>query len=220
MNSVPSVANKELETPQTSANFVPFVVKEKRQRFMKLLRSKLIIRCAAIIGLIALWLAWWIGWGAWPAPVPKELPWRPDVILVLGGGNDERPRETIRLHKLYPDVPVLVTGDSGMIYHALLKGGVPESVLRHETQATSTIENAELSQPILDQLKAQKIVLVTNWFHVPRSLAVFDRYQPEREFAASFEAKPEKFDNWHRYASRRERMAAIMYVFRYRIWSF
>ena len=29
----------------------------------------------------------------------QKLPWQPDVILVLGGGNEERPREALRLVK-------------------------------------------------------------------------------------------------------------------------
>ena len=51
-------------------------------------------------------------------------------------------------------------------------------------------------------------------------LAVFRRHQPGREFAAAFEPKPDKMSNWHRYASRRERFAALVYLVRDRIWSF
>ncbi|BDS07655.1 hypothetical protein NT6N_26950 [Oceaniferula spumae] len=187
---------------------------------MKLL-SKKWIKGGLLTGFLFTCLAgWWIGWGGWPDPEAEEFPWTPDVILVLGGGNEERPREAIRLHKIYPDVPLLVTGDGGMIYDALLAGGVDESDIIHETKATSTIENAELTATTLTKLRAQRVVLVTNWFHGPRSMAVFDRYQPDREFVLSFEPKPDQFSNWHRYATRRERLAALLYVVRYGIWSF
>jgi uncharacterized SAM-binding protein YcdF (DUF218 family) len=175
---------------------------------------KLILRWSAIVTLLALWLVWWIGWGAWPVSEPQELPWRPDVILVLGGGNEERPREAIRLHKQYPNVPLIVTGDGGVIYQALLRGGVDALDIKHESSATSTVENAQFTKAMLNELGARRVVLVTNWFHVSRALAVFRNYQPEREFTASFEAKPEELDNWHRYVSRRERLAALLYLVR------
>jgi len=187
---------------------------------MKLFRRKVAVRLSVMTSLLALSLGWWIGWGDWPNPKLRELPWQPDVIMVLGGGNGERPREAMRLHREYPDVPVIVTGDGGMIIEALTKAGMPTEKIRHEVSAESTIENAGFTSPILDELNAEQVVIVTNWFHVPRSLAVFRRSQPGREFAASFEARPEEFDNWHRYASRRERLAALLYLVRHQIWSF
>ena len=33
--------------------------------------------------------------------------------MVLGGGNDERPREGLRISRQYPEAPIVVTGDSG-----------------------------------------------------------------------------------------------------------
>ena len=183
-------------------------------------KHKWFVRCFSVLLLAGLALLWWVGWGSWPAPTPSPLPWKPDAILVLGGGNEERPREALRLHQLYPDVPLVVTGDGGVIHEDLVELGVDPADIQHETSATSTIENAQFSDKILGQLDARRVVLVTNWFHVPRSMAVFESYQPNREFAASFEPKPDKMDNWHRYASRRERIAALLYVVRYQIWSF
>ena len=187
---------------------------------MKIYRRKVVVRLAVISCLLMACLLWWVGWGNWPNPEPKPLPWQPDVIMVLGGGNEERSREALRLARIYPDVPLVVTGDNGFMLAPLLKGGICKSKIHHEQAATSTIENAEFTDPILTQLGAKKVVLVTNWFHVPRSLAVFRRYQPQREFAAAFERKPEKMQNWHRYSSRRERLAALFYVVRYQIWAF
>lgn len=183
-------------------------------------RRKIVVRFTLILCLLASFLLCWIGWGSWPNPEPKPLPWQPDVILLLGGGNEERPRETLRLSDKYPEIPIVVTGDSGLMMQPLIEAGMPRSRIHHETEATSTVENAQLTDPILKKLGVQRVVLVTNWFHAPRSLAVFRRHQPGREFAASFERKPEKMSNWHRYASRRERLAALVYLVRDRIWSF
>ena len=187
---------------------------------INMLRRKAVVRLAVVSCLLASCLLWWIGWGSWPNPEPQKLPWKPDVILVLGGGNDERPREALRLAKKYPEVSIVVTGDSGIMLAPLLKAGISKSKIHHEQEATSTVENATFTDPILTKLGAEKVVLVTNWFHAPRSLAVFRRYQPQREFAAAFEPKPDKMSNWHRYASRRERLAALVYLVRDRIWSF
>ena len=187
---------------------------------MKFFCRKAAVRSAVVLCLLASCLLWWIGWGSWPNPELQKLPWRPDVIMVLGGGNEERPREALRLARQYSDVPLVVTGDNGIMLAPLLKAGISESKIHHEQAATSTVENAQFTDPILDKLGAQRVVLVTNWFHAPRSLAVFRRHQPQREFAASFEPKPEKMSNWHRYATRRERIAALVYLVRDRIWSF
>ena len=187
---------------------------------MKFPRRKVAVCFAVILCLLGTSLLWWIGWGSWPNPEPEPLPWRPDVIMVLGGGNEERPREALRLSREYPDVPIVVTGDSGIMLAPLLEAGISRSNIHHEQEATSTVENATFTDPILTKLGAEKVVLVTNWFHAPRSLAVFRRHQPQREFAAAFEPKPEKMSNWHRYATRRERIAALVYLVRERIWSF
>ncbi|MGB2351678.1 MAG: YdcF family protein [Akkermansiaceae bacterium] len=187
---------------------------------MKFPKSKTTITLASLACVLVLVFLWWIGWGSWPNSEKKELPWEPDAIVLLGGGNEERPREAYRLHKLYPEVEIVVTGDNSLMFQPLINAGVSEERIRHEQDATSTVENAQFTDPILDELDAKRVVLVTNWFHVPRALAVFRKHQPEREFVAAFEPKPEQFSNWHRYASRRERLAALYYLVRHQIWSF
>ena len=193
---------------------------DKKDPKMKPFRAEKLVRLLPVACILVAGFAWWVGCGSWPDPVPRSLPWRPDAIVLLGGGNEERPREALRLVQKYPEVSIVVTGDSGIMLAPLLKAGIGESKIHHEQAATSTVENATFTDPILDKLGAERVVLVTNWFHAPRSLAVFRRYQPGREFAASFEPKPEKMSNWHRYASRRERLAALVYLVRDRIWSF
>lgn len=187
---------------------------------MMLCSRKTLISLSFAAALTAAAVVWWIGWGTWPNLEPEPLPWRPDVVLLLGGGNEERAQEAIRLSREYPSVPVVVTGDGGFMLKPLLEAGVPRGRIDHETEAESTVENAEFTDPVLDKLNAKKVVLVTNWFHAPRALKVFEKYQPDREFVAAFKRKPEKMQNWHRYSSRRERLAALYYVVRYQVWSF
>ncbi|MFC7338113.1 YdcF family protein [Haloferula chungangensis] len=162
----------------------------------------------------------WVAWGHWPDPVRGELEWEPDAILVLGGGNIDRPTEARRLATRFPEVPVLVTGDGGMIYDELISQGLPRERLIHETHATSTIENARFTRKILDRLGAERVVLVTDWFHVPRSMEIFQREQPGREFFPVFRPRPEPLNDWHRYGSTRERIAVIHNLIRHGIWPF
>ena len=183
------------------------------------LNRKWLLRFLVLAVVLFTSMAWWVGWGGWPDPELKPLPWKPDVILVLGGGNEERPREALRLRAQFPDVPLIVTGDGGIIFKTLVDSGVPAESILHEASATSTVENAQLTDSMLDRIGAQRVVLVTNWFHAPRASAVFDRYQPDREFVVSFESRPQEMSNWHRYATRRERMAAVLYLVKYGIWS-
>ena len=106
---------------------------------MNISRRKVIMRLAAISCLLGSCLLWWIGWGSWPNPEPEPFPWQPDVILVLGGGNEERPREALRLVKKYPEVSIVVTGDSGIMLAPLVKAGISKSKIHHEQEATSTV---------------------------------------------------------------------------------
>ena len=105
---------------------------------IKILRRKAVVRLAVVSCLLGSCLLWWIGWGSWPNPELQKLPWRPDVIMVLGGGNEERPREALRLSREYPEVPFVVTGDSGIMLAPLVKAGISKSNIHHEQEATST----------------------------------------------------------------------------------
>jgi uncharacterized SAM-binding protein YcdF (DUF218 family) len=128
--------------------------------------------------------------------------------VILGGGDDDRIRQGKLLADRYPDVPLIVTGDGGSIVQGLLDAGLQPARITHELAAESTYDNATLTDPLLERLHARRVLLVTNWFHVPRALAVFRHVQPGREFAGSFEQKPEPLTRWDRGAQRRERVAA------------
>lgn len=157
--------------------------------------------------------------GAWPDPPQSPLPWRPEAILILGGGDAARVRQGKLLAERYFDVPVIISGDGDVIAKALLEGGLPASRLVHEEDAESTMDNALLTAPLLESLNAKRVALVTNWFHGPRALAAFRKVQPNREFAISFETKVEPVTKWENGLHRREKFASIWYLFRFGIWS-
>ena len=184
-------------------------------------KRKWILRLLGGLVLAIMALVSWIQWGGWPnqSQLPMPVFAKPDVILVLGGGDRARSREALRLAANHPKVPLLVTGDGGSIVGDLLKAGLSKARIIHEKAATSTVENAKLSDPRLEAIGAEKVILVTNWYHVPRAQQVFLKFQPDREFCVSFEPRSDPRMSWDPIAARRERMAAIHNLFVHGVWS-
>ena len=172
------------------------------------------MRKAAFIFLpIAAVLAgtWFIA-ADWPNPELKPLPWEPEAIVVLGGGDADRIAEAWRLAVAHPDAPIIVTGDGGSIVRALREKGVAETRLRHEVAAKSTRENAEKVRPIIEAKGLRRVVLVTNWYHARRALLSFRQENPGVEFAVSFKLRRNPVTPWDREAQRRERLALAAYL--------
>lgn len=183
---------------------------------MKRKLSLALITCLIAAALLALWVLY----APCPEPVSRPLSWRPEVVLVLGGGDEARAREAIRLAEAFPEVPVLVSGDGGHMEILLRASKVTKNRLLIEPDATSTWENAVLSEPFLEQLHATRAVIVTNWFHAPRAEAVFATAIPWLEFEMSFEPAPQPLPPWDIGCHRREKLAALWYAVRYGVWSF
>lgn len=165
-------------------------------------------------------LAGWVLWWPWPSPEPQTILWTPDAIVVLGGGDLAWVRVAAQLAGTYPDTPLIVTGDGGYLSAGLKESGLDPSRIFIEPKAESTFENARFSSVFLSMIEAKRVVLVTNWFHVQRSEAVFRSEFPEMEFVASFEEMQTPVSLWGRGAQRREKLAAIYYLLRYGISSF
>ena len=135
---------------------------------------------ALTAGLLLIACGAWILLGRWPDPATALPLWTPDAIVILGGGDDDRIRQGKLMADRYPDVPLIVTGDGGTIVKGLLDAGLESTRITHEEASESTFDNAVFTRAILDRLHARRVLLVTNWFHVPRALAVFRREQPAR----------------------------------------
>ncbi len=52
---------------------------------------------------------------------------------------------------------------------------VPDERIISETESRNTRENALYTKKILKKINAQKVILVTSAFHMPRSYAVFKK---------------------------------------------
>jgi len=164
----------------------------------------------------AAWILWW----PWPDPENRPIPWTPDAILALGGGDSNRARATSRIALAFPEAPVLISGDGGHMEKLLRADPVTRERLFIEPDARSTWENATLSAPLLDQFHATRVLLVTNWFHVPRAEAVFAKALPHLEIATAFEPRPHPLPPWDKRCHRREKLAAVWYLARYGVNSF
>lgn len=121
-----------------------------------------------------------------------EVPVKSEAIVVLGCelyGSTPSPTLVARLEKaieLYKQgygQYIIVTGGQGRTEFLpegermktyLVEKGIDEKVIYVENRATSTYENLEYIRPILAEKEVETIVIVTNRFHVLRSLAIAD----------------------------------------------
>ncbi len=171
---------------------------------------------AITIGAFTLWVLY----SPWPDPKPEPVPWEPDAIVVLGGGDTTRANRAARLAAAFPEAAVLVTGDGGHLENLLRADPATRDRLVIEPHADSTWENAVFSEPILEQVHASRAVIVTNWFHAPRAQAVFRRRIPGVEFVTVFPTRPQPIPPWDLACHRREKLAALWYLLRYGVRSF
>lgn len=187
--------------------------KTRRKLIWFLVMTGLLIALAAT-------LSQWIATADWPNPAATPLPAKADVIVVLGGGGEERVRLTCKLFQEGLAPKVLVTGDGGLIISGLRRCGIAETALIHETAATSTIENARCTEPLLRQLNARNVILVTTWFHAQRAQRIFQREIPGASFSVAFEPRTLPLSPFDAGDQRRERVAAFYYLLRHGIWCF
>jgi len=128
-------------------------------------------------------------------PVGKELP-RGDVIILLGGGVDDRLLDLSGKPGVLPEamvdrlvtaarlatrlqVPIIVSGgrspdgqvdEATAVRRYLVDLGVPAQAIIAETQSTDTFENAENVRFICRQRGFSRPILVTSAYHLKRAL--------------------------------------------------
>jgi uncharacterized SAM-binding protein YcdF (DUF218 family) len=114
----------------------------------------------------------------------EHRPAKADVILLLGGEHVFRQPRALELYQqgLAPVILVSGVGDAKGMVLWLKNNGVPETAVQSELNSHSTQENAKFTLPMLRALKAQRVIIVTSWFHSRRALAVYRKASPEIEF--------------------------------------
>ena len=121
---------------------------------------------------------------------PQELltvdsgPVTGDVLVVLGGGNTERPLRAAELYKagVAPKILCSGLGDCDSNRALLRRAGVPASAILREERSHNTSENARFSLPILRSLGARRVIIVTSWYHSRRAWRCFRHYAPDLIF--------------------------------------
>ena len=138
----------------------------------------------------------------YPPLDPKAVP-AADAILVLGGGTQLQlaPRPThevgeagdrmiyaARLHREGVAPLIIVSGargpftapsevsESEAMAELLVLFGVPRDAIILESASLNTYENGVECARILEARGMDKIVLITSAMHMPRSMAVFEKY--------------------------------------------
>jgi uncharacterized SAM-binding protein YcdF (DUF218 family) len=138
-----------------------------------------------LTGLVALLLL--LGMAA--LTFPRQIltvdsgPVKADVLVVLGGG-DERPIRAAELFKqgVAPKILISGSGDCQSHERSLEKNGVPAAAIVLECDSKTTRENARFSVPLLRQMGARRVIIVTSWYHSRRALHCFEHYAPDIEF--------------------------------------
>jgi len=120
---------------------------------------------------------------------PKQVltvdsgPVKADVLVVLGGTPDRAVRAA-ELFKQGEAPRILVSGgvDSASNKKLLERNGVTNTVIIMEDKSRTTRENAEYSIPLLRQLGAHRVIIVTTWYHSRRAVACFEHFAPDITF--------------------------------------
>ncbi|GAA4823886.1 YdcF family protein [Tomitella cavernea] len=112
-------------------------------------------------------------------------------IVVLGAGLHEdgtmrpvlesRLRAALELANSFPSAPIIVTGgvpqsgrtEADAMFDWLVANGVPATRITKEERSTSTVENAQFTDEILDARRSPAAVVVTSPGHLERALVDF-----------------------------------------------
>lgn len=119
-----------------------------------------------------------------PLLTKESGPVKADVIVVLGGGQTERPRYAAELYRA-AEAPLVICsglGDCESNRRLLIREGVPVDAIQLENKSTNTSENARFTIETLRKLGAKRIIIVTTWYHSRRALNTFEHYAPDLTF--------------------------------------
>src|SRR5262245_13302514 len=164
---------------------------------LKLLTNKKWLRLS--VGAVSIFCLALVGGVVFSAQIlsVESFPRQADVLVVLGGGANERASRAAALFKEGATQKIIVSGlgDTEQNRDVLVSEGVPLSAIELETKSKSTKENAEFSVPLLRGLGARRVIIVTSWYHSRRALHCFQRYAPEMAFISqpTRRDRPESF---------------------------
>lgn len=100
---------------------------------------------------------------------------KPDAIFVLGG-DSSREKTAYRIYKKHKTTVVVsgYNGEAERMQKNLLKFGVPYEHIILEPKSTNTRDHVKYMLPIAQEKDFKNIYLVTNAYHMPRSMMNFE----------------------------------------------
>lgn len=128
-----------------------------------------------------------------------------EYMIVLGAGLDgynvgttlkSRLDKALEYYDLNKDVKIIVTGGQGeneviseadAMYNYLISKNIPKGNIIKEDKATTTLENMIFSREILEKRNDEnkKVLIVTNEFHLTRSMIIAKMLRMDNEGLAS-----------------------------------
>jgi len=112
--------------------------------------------------------------------VERDTPVDSDIIVVLGGDGRPRAEQAAALWRDGKAPLVLATGygDCDFVQRTLIAAGVDPQAVITECSSRTTWDNATFSQPVLADLRVNRAILVTSWFHSKRAVKRFRSFMP------------------------------------------
>jgi len=130
-----------------------------------------------------------------------------DVMIILSGDPGKRVDFASELYKKHRFSHVIVTGGklhsidiAQLMKNQAVKQGIPKNIILMENKAESTYENAVFTYPMIEQLKAKRILIVTSKYHSKRAYSLFKRVylkkNPSLELFILFSPDHINYDHW------------------------
>ena len=145
---------------------------------------------------LSLWLIGFTVFCVYAISLRSESPAVQDAIVVLTGGS-QRIDTALDLLKKYKADYMLISGVNKQVTEDVLLKKVPlkqriKITLGYE--AENTVGNAREINQWLGDKKIQSILLVTSFYHMPRSILEISRFNPNLKIAP-WPVFPKEFDN-------------------------
>ena len=106
------------------------------------------------------------------------------VMVVLGGGSQDRPEWAAQLYGMRAAPLIIITGqgDDLINWRVLRDAGVPAAAIQIENKSATTRQNAIYTIKLLRARHVHSVILVTSWYHSRRAWKTFEHYAPEIKF--------------------------------------
>lgn len=125
---------------------------------------------------------------AWPKPAlfVEGGSKRAAVIIILGGGTEDRTFRALELYKAGAAPRILISGEGDwyLIRDHLALAGVDTNSILIEPDSLNTRQNAEFSSRLMRTQGMKSAIIVTSWFHSRRALACFRHFGTGLEFSS------------------------------------